>query len=151
MTDTVNDAQPDELDKLTELVCEALLEAGYRAQTKGPGLVGTSTSGFKISLVFSNERIVQFRCGVSSNYPDAELPAWLKLVNDFNCEYRFAKAYIDSDNDLVMTVDIILFGQEPSFRSYLDELLGIVDNCLGLFRRALLDVELPDSDASGLD
>lgn len=43
----------------------------------------------------------------------------ISTINDFNSEYRFAKAYLDKDNDAVLQMDVVL--NHKVSKAYLSE------------------------------
>ena len=144
---TSDESQPADasLDALTEAVTNALQEAGYRAKSPRPGRIATASSGMNFTLSFDDATSCQFRCGVIMNMPLEAVPNWLERANRFNRDYRFGKVFLDSDNDLVMTVDLNFSGSGTDLTMGLDQAMTLFDGCLGLFK-TLLQSDEPNSE-----
>lgn len=74
-------------------VCNLLQGLGYKAEMIDDDSVGSAASGFKF-IIQAYGATIQFRCGIGIDYEERD---WLNLVNKFNTDLRFVKAYVEDD------------------------------------------------------
>ena len=94
-------------------VVSALLDAGYSAKlgtdAVGDPMITSSVGGTSFQIFFYNCvqhkacATVQFHSGY-----DLESPVGLELINNWNRTQRFARAFLDKENDPVLEMDVDL-------------------------------------------
>lgn len=104
-------AAPLHVAKPAEFV-SALQDAGFRAELDvddvGDPMIKSSANGASFIILF-------YGCEENKNCTDLQFyagytldePVGVDVVNAFNQEYRFTRAYIDPDNDPVIEMDVL--------------------------------------------
>lgn len=111
-----------------QAMVKLLQDMGYRAEltkdNQGDPKINSAAGGSKFGILFYNCtknvdcRAIQFYSGF-----DLEKGSTLQLMNDWNTDKRFGKAYLDSENDPYLELDLNLdFGgiSEDAFRDTVD-------------------------------
>lgn len=85
-----------------EYIRNILQNFGYKGDLIDNSGVGSAASGLRFYIQSYGDSI-QFRCGISLGGKDRN--SWLEFANDYNADIRFAKVYLDGDDDLVIEAD----------------------------------------------
>ncbi len=101
-TDTTGDTATlySELDD--SVMLRLLSEQGFEPELREPGVVRYHMDGI-VALLFRKDETLQCYAGFRSQRP-------LEALNDWNREYRFTRAYLDQDGDVVLEMDLNLSG-----------------------------------------
>src|SRR6266567_645074 len=109
------ESQPQIITSVTvEQIATVLQGAGYRAEvatgSNGKKFIKTAMNGAGVAVYFygcTNENCNSLSF---STYLKKDPNRSVAYANAWNIRYRFAKAYIDGDGDLVFDLDIDLLG-----------------------------------------
>ena len=128
---TVQD-EPDTQPGIMPSISNALLELGYKAKIEG-NIVESATSGYHFGVRFVGES-VQLSVPVTN-----DMKFQLSDANEFNALYRFAKIYLDEDEDILLTCDFFATEADivPLFKRFMplwDHLVGVFANLLSSVR-----------------
>lgn len=124
------------LDELLQVVSSFGYPTERKETSKGTKYGVFKMSGLSIVLsAFPRDEpkvtSVQFSCGFTKPAPSAR-----ESCEAFNRDYRFGKAYIDSDGDLMIEMDFFVNGLSvEGFESY----LSMFDRAIGKLRGMLAD------------
>lgn len=132
-------------------ISEILKDEGYRAKLSSDGSFITSgVGGMKISIYAYENDSIQLVCGVNL---DDNSEFGVEQANAYNRRYRYAKVYIDSDSDVVLSGDYFVELEKDTAPEYVRQIMSNFDACVALFRGALAEVTEgqltagpPDSD-----
>ncbi len=125
----VKNESPEMLDALSEAQAKAVLgEIGTGFEKIKPGLYRTSIDGFNVVLIVDNG------C-VTIAVAFADLGVSLKEVNKWNRSKRFARLYLDEDDDPILTADLELNGGVTL--DNVKEWAKTYKICLTIFRAAM--------------
>ena len=123
-----NDA-PEMLDSVTEAQARAILgEIGVGFEKVKPNLYRTSVDGQYVVLIVEAGVIT-----IATGFQD--LGVSLKEVNTWNRSKRFAKLYLDEDNDPILMADLEINGGISL--THLKDWAKTYKLCLKLFRESM--------------
>lgn len=111
-----------------EGICRVLQELGFKAELRvtadGVSIIRSATSGWSFILlpVKSDSESSYSSCLLSSALGDVRITT--TFANRWNAQYRYVKAYADSDSNPVLEMDVYLTGVTLS---YLRRCLAIWD------------------------
>lgn len=104
-----------------EDIGKLLHDLGYKGDLIDEDVVRSAASGLRF-LIYSFGDSIQFRCGISLE--TGNRGHWLEFANDYNTDTRFAKAYLEEGDDLVIEADWWLDAEDADhvgrFRQYMD-------------------------------
>jgi Putative bacterial sensory transduction regulator len=119
----------------------ALQKAGYKAKLtyeEGKPEIESSAAGATFYLYFQNceskegcEDVM-----IQSAYDVAKDAVTLKTINDFNRDNRWARAYLDKEDDPVIESDLIFVGRQMDEAAFIEGVKAW-DGVLGRFHQAI--------------
>lgn len=119
----------------------ALQKAGYKAKLtvkEGKPEIESSAAGATFYLYFQNcegaegcEDVM-----VQSAYDLDKNAVTLEAINAFNKDNRWARAYLDDENDPVLEMDLIFAGKQLDEGTFIDSVKAW-DDVLGRFHKAI--------------
>lgn len=122
-------------------IVTALQKAGYKAKLtyeEGNPEIESSAAGATFQLRFQNcdsedgcEDIM-----VQSAYDMAKDAITLDTINKFNKDNRWARAYLDDENDPVLEMDLVFAGKQLDEDTFIDSVKAW-DDVLGRFHKAI--------------
>ena len=70
---------------------------------------GDNLDSIPVFVIFDedNDPLVQFKCWDIANFKNNVGKA-IEICNSLNAEYRWVKFYVDSDNDIIASIDAVL-------------------------------------------
>jgi hypothetical protein len=132
-------AVPGNIDRITpEDLASMIQTVGFKAKIEenhqGVKIIRSTSNGWNTSIclfdVNNNEcTAIQFALWLT----DQDRTVSLAKINDFNSNWRYAKAGIDtSDNSICLRMDVSLKGGVSS--AYIDHMIVLWDNLVSAFR-----------------
>lgn len=117
---------------IIERVAQLFQDEGYRARVESERMIESATNGFRFFIFVEIEGWLQFWLTIKA--PDSFS---LSECNDFNSRYRFARLYLDQDNDLVLTTDYFVGADSaaPTTQMALKEAIAAWDSVVGVLLR----------------
>ena len=118
--------------KATKLIAEAFDAKGLKYNTKENGelslinvsMNNKSGSDEQYYFVSDDEKNdILIRSGTIARIPAEKTDAALELVNSFNTRFRFARFYLDKDNDVIAQVDVPVETQDADVGKIAIEML----------------------------
>ena len=119
----------------------ALQKAGYKAKLtydEGKPEIESSAAGATFYLYFQN---CESKDGcedvmIQSAYDMAKDAVTLKMINDFNRDNRWARAYLDKEDDPVIESDLVFVAKQMDENAFIESVKAW-DGALGRFHQAI--------------
>ncbi len=127
-----------------ERVADLLRDEGYQAKVRDDGTIASAAGGLKITLVVDG-RALQLYCGVNL---DLGTEARLEILNAFNQQYRWIKAFRDDENDLVAVSDHLFDVESDDAPEVLKRIIGLFEGSLSLIRELLKELQVANAEPS---
>ena len=117
-----------------ETLADELRSYGYQAKTitlsDGSVAIDSASSGikFRLSRYSCTEAGGACSVDIGATWLTSKEPVAIAKLNDFNAKYRFAKAYNDSDGDLILKMYVTLTGgvTKKNFKASFDRWISIL-------------------------
>ena len=119
-----------------EYIRNLLQNLGYKGDLIDDDGVGSAASGLRF-YIQSYEDGIQFRCGISLEGRDRN--SWLEFVNNYNTDIRFAKAYVDGDDDLVIEADWWFDAEDANHVEHFRQCMDFWEVALSTLKERLRD------------
>lgn len=123
----VTDAMSEQLRRLAS----DLQELGYRGQV-AEDRVNTSITGYEVEIFLFPNRTLQFSTGFQIDDDSFGLDE----VNEFNATYRFGRAFIDDDGDVILIGDFLYNDEDENRIPQLKRMLLLHEVSLGFLTEA---------------
>jgi hypothetical protein len=112
-------------------------ELGYRASNGGSdNVIETAMSGFRVAIFITPKHSIQLFCGVALSEDSG---FGLEEANNANKQLRFAKFYIDNEDDLGMESDFLFDVDTEDAASQLASIFSLWEGSLALMKERLAD------------
>ena len=113
------------------VIADMLRELGYRgAADEAHGIVATAAGGFTSTITVSPGSDIQLRLfvvGMDRRIPPGDL-------NAFNQRYRFAKTYLDDDDDIFLEADFFFDEGAENAKEKLGDIMRLWEHCISNFK-----------------
>lgn len=138
-----------------ETLVRFLQEEGYRAQLTrdrtGDPMIRSASGGTGFSIMFygckSNRQCADLQFQAAWDFEQGHPSA--ALINQWNAERRFTKAYLDKENDPVLEMDVLFTGGRMGREAFAEHLAAYTDGLAAFEKHVGWGEDAPEQTPAG--